>query len=114
MHVSDEEQKMLDGVYGSTIQKCARVLFKLGEIFGAERMIKINNVHTPGVSYRVAGDAGLAYVQEASADASFCVPTTLNTVGIDVEKWKEVGFREDFSLRQIELIEAYKKWAQLR
>lgn len=109
MHVSDEEQRMLDGDYGRTVQKCAQILVKLGEIFDAERMVKINNVHTPGVSYRVAGDAGLTYVKDSSTDASFCVPTTLNTVGIDVEKWKEIGFPEDFSLRQLDLIEAYKK-----
>lgn len=109
MHLTDEEQKMLDGSRGKTVQKCMKVLVKLGEIYGADHMIEIHNVHSPGVSYRVAGDAGLNYVKEASREACFCVPTTLNTIGIDSENWEKVGFDKDFSLHQLELSDAYKQ-----
>ena len=100
MNLTDEEQKMLDGAYGKTVQRSMKVLVALGEIYGADHMIPVKNVHSPGVSYRVAGDAGLGYVEDASQDARFRVPVvTLNSIGIDEQDWKKVGFPEEFSCR---------------
>ena len=109
MHLTAEEQKMLDGAYGETVRRSMKVLVALGDIYGADHMIKVKNVHSPGVSYRVAGDAGLGYVEDASRDACFQVPLTLNTIGIDAEDWQKVGFPEDFSRKQLELSAAYEK-----
>ena len=109
MHLTAEEQKMLDGAYGETVRRSMKVLVALGDIYGADHMIEIKNVHSPGVSYRVAGDAGLGYVEDASRDAHFQVPLTLNTIGIDAEDWKKIGFPEDFSCKQLELSAAYEK-----
>ena len=108
MHLTQEEQDMLNGARGETVRKCMKVLVTLGEIYGADHMIEVKNVHTPGVSYRVAGDAGLGYVRDASQDAKFCVPTTLNTIGIDEQDWKKIGFPEEFSHKQLELSKAYR------
>jgi predicted aconitase len=107
MYLTDEEKGMLGGKQGEIVQKCMKVLVALGEIFGAEKMLEINNVHSPGVSYRVAGDAGLSYVKDASERGCFRVPTTLNTIGIDSENWQEAGFPKDFSCKQMELLKAY-------
>ena len=108
MNLTDEEQKMLDGAYGKTVQRSMKVLVALGEIYGADHMIPVKNVHSPGVSYRVAGDAGLGYVEDASQDARFRVPVvTLNSIGIDEQDWKKVGFPEEFSCKQLELSQAY-------
>ncbi len=109
MHLTDEEKRMLNGEYGETVRKCMKALVTLGDIYGAEKMIKIHNVHSPGVSYRVAGDAGLNYVKEASEQACFKVYTTLNTIGIDSENWEKVGFPREFSEKQLELSAAYHK-----
>ncbi|MCL2380994.1 MAG: aconitase X catalytic domain-containing protein [Treponema sp.] len=109
MTLTKEEQAMLDGEYGKAVQQSMKVLVTLGKIYGAERMIKITNVHSPGVSYRVTGDSGLNYVKEASRDAVFKIPMTLNAIGIDYQDWKKIGFPEDFSQKQIELSEAYRK-----
>jgi predicted aconitase len=109
MNLTAEEQKMLDGGYGQTVQRSMKVLVALGEIYGADHMIPVKNVHSPGVSYRVAGDAGLSYVEDASRDVQFRVPMTLNTIGIDEEAWQSIGFPEDFSAKQIRLIQAYRK-----
>jgi predicted aconitase len=109
MDLTEKEKKMLDGEYGDVIKKSMQILVTLGKIYGAERMIEINNAHSPGVSYRVAGDAGLNYVKDASQEAVFKVPTTLNTIGIDSENWEDLGFDKEFSLRQLEMLEAYRK-----
>ncbi len=109
MRLTAEEQKMLDGDYGKAVQKCMKVLVALGDINGAERMIEVNNVHSPGVSYRVTGDAGLGYVRDVSEEVGFKVPATLNSIGIDLQDWKEIGFPEDFSHKQLELSACYEK-----
>ena len=108
MYLTDEESSMLNGDQGEIIQKCMKVLVTLGEIYGAKRMLKINSVHSPGVSYRVTGDAGLNYVKEASAQGCFVVPTTLNNVGIDMHNWEKLGFEPEFAKSQIELSKAYE------
>ena len=80
---------MLSGERGEMVQKCMKVLVTLGEIYGAERMLEINSVHSPGVSYRVTGDAGLNYVKDASSKNScFIVPTTLNNI---VYRYAQLG-----------------------
>jgi len=109
MYLTKEEEAMLNGERGETIQKCMKVLVTLGELYGAKRMLEIKNVHSPGVSYRVTGDAGLNYVKDASKNACFKIPTTLNNVGIDMHRWKELGFENDFAQKQIELSNAYKE-----
>ena len=109
MKLTPEEQGMLDGMEGPLVQKCMKVLVTLGEIYGAEKMIKIKNVHAPGVSYRVAGDAGLGYVEDASKMGDFKIPMTLNTTGIDCFDTESLGFPEDFIQGQKALNEAYEK-----
>lgn len=109
MRLTEYEESMLNGKRGPLVKKCMEVLTTLGDIYGAEQMLEIRNVHSPGVSYRVAGDAGLNYVKEASCQGCFAVPTTLNTGGIDAAEWREIGFPEDFALSQLELNKAYEK-----
>jgi predicted aconitase len=113
LYLTEKEQAMLDGKEGSLVQKCMKILVALGEIYGADRMLEVTNVHTPGVSYRVAGDAGLEYVKDASLEGRFLMNVTTNPIGIDSEAWKQVGFPEDFSISQIELNEAYEKLGAL-
>jgi len=109
MHLTAEEQNMLDGVYGETVRRSMKVLVALGEIYGADHMVEVKNVHSPGVSYRVAGDAGLSYVKDASKEVKFRVPMTLNTIGIDSQHWQALGFPADFSCKQLELSRAYEE-----
>lgn len=109
MRLTQEEQKMLDGEYGKTVQKSMEVLVALGKIYGADHMIEIKNVHSPGVSYRVTGEAGLNYVKEASKEVKFCVPMTLNTIGIENQNWEKMGFPKEFAQKQMELSRAYEK-----
>lgn len=109
MYLTPDEQGMLEGKEGPLVQKCMKVLVTLGEIYGAKRMIKIKSVHAPGVSYRVAGDAGLEYVRDASKQGKFKIPMTLNTTGIDCFDTETLGFPKDFIKGQIALNEAYEK-----
>ena len=111
MHLTAEEQKMLDDAYGETVRRSMKVLVALGEIYGADHMIEVKNVHSPGVSYRVAGDAGLGYVEDASKDAVFQVPMTLNTIGIDERTGSRSASRRTSPASSWSSPELMRRWA---
>jgi len=109
MFLEKEEEKILDGEYGEVMEKCMKILVKLGDIYGADKLIDIKSVHSPGASYRVSGDAGLNFVEEVSKKAKFKCSTTLNTGGMDLENWKEHNIPEYFAEKQLRLTRAYEK-----
>lgn len=45
MLVTDEEKRMHQGEYGPGIQKAISLLIKYGELFGAERMVRVTGCH---------------------------------------------------------------------
>ncbi|AXV37680.1 MAG: aconitase X catalytic domain-containing protein [Methanobacteriaceae archaeon] len=111
MYLTPEEEEMYSGQYGSTIQKSMEILVALGDIYNAERMVDISSAQVSGVSYKTIGDAGLEYLEDLARDpkAKTCVPSTLNPAGVDLDKWKELGFTEEFTKRQLKIVEAYRK-----
>ena len=46
MYLTDEEKKMYQGEYGPGTQKAITMLIEYGEVWGAERMVKVHNAHT--------------------------------------------------------------------
>ena len=109
MYLTKEEEKMLDGEDGHAVKKSMEILVALGEIFGAEKLIKIGSVQVAGVSYHNLGDAGLEFLNELAKDGKVRVLTTLNPAGMDLEDWKKLGISEDFAKKQNLVIDAFRK-----
>lgn len=110
MHLIQDQEKMLSGEYGEVLEKNFRLLVRLGEIYGADKMIPVNSVQIAGVSYKSIGDPGLEFLEDyASKGAKVKVLTYLNPAGMDLESWKELGFPEDFADKQIKIINAFKE-----
>ncbi|MGB9837309.1 aconitase X catalytic domain-containing protein [Methanothermobacter sp.] len=108
MYLDGIEEKMYDGEFGETIQKSMEILVALGDIYGAERMVNISSAQISGVSYKTIGDAGLEYLEDLSdGGARVRVQSTLNPAGMDLERWREMGFSEEFATRQLRIVEAY-------
>jgi len=101
---------MLSGGHGEVVERSFRLLVRLGEIYGADRMVPIGSVQVAGVSYKSIGDPGLDFLEDiAEKGAKVRVPTTLNPPGMDLEDWKELGFPEDFAEKQLRIIDAFKR-----
>lgn len=62
MHLTNEEEKMLDGEYGWANQVSMKILVRLGELFGATHLIPIQSAHLSGVSYKHMGDASIDFL----------------------------------------------------
>ncbi len=109
MYLTPQEEKMEAGEYGPAVQKSMEILVALGNIYNAERMVDITSAQISGVSYKTIGDAGLEFLEDMATDARIIVPSTLNPAGVDLDRWKELGFSEEFTKRQLKIIEAYRE-----
>ena len=99
---------MLDGEYGLAVQKSMQILTAIGDINNATQMIKIRSSHISGSSYKEAGDAGIKLLEILSA-SSVKVPTTLSSIGIDIDQWKEMKIPQYYASKQFKMIDLYSK-----
>ena len=109
MHLTLEEKKMYDGEQGLAVEKCMEILVALGDIYEAEKLVPITSAQISGVSYKTIGDAGLEFLEDLSKDAHVRVPSTLNPAGVDLQIWRELGFSEEFTKKQLAIVDAYRK-----
>jgi predicted aconitase len=108
--LTKEEEKMLAGESGDGMRKAMEIVVALGKIYGAEKLVGVTSVQVSGVSYKNLGDAGIDFLEEWAAQGGrVSVRTTLNPAGMDLEHWKDVGFREEFAKSQLKVIDAFKK-----
>ena len=110
MHLTKEEERILEGYYGEWPSKALKLLVSIGELNGAKRLIGIKRVHLSGVSYKTVGDPILNLLEEmASSNVKVKTYTTLNPSGLDLTKWQDLGFPRDFAEKQMRIINAFKK-----
>ena len=109
MYLTKEEERMYNGEEGPAVAKCMEIIVALGDIYGAKRLVDISSAQISGVSYKTIGDAGLEFVEELAKDAHVRVPSTLNPAGVDLKIWRELGFSEEFTQKQLRIVEAYQK-----
>jgi len=110
MHLTKKEEKILDGENGEVTEKLFRLLVRLGDIYGADKMIPIGSVQVAGVSYKSISEPGTAFLEDmANNEAKVQVLTYLNPAGMDLENWKSLGFPKDFAKNQLRIMDAFKK-----
>lgn len=110
MFLTGKEEAMLNGEYGEAIEIAMSVLVKMGDMYEADGMIEVENVHIDAASYATIYSAGLQLCEKfSSLGTSFKVPTTLNASAIDFERWRELRLPHSLMEKQMRLAEAYKK-----
>ena len=80
----------------------------LGELAGAERLVRVTSAHVSGASYKLIGDPGLEFLEDIARDARVTVPTTVNPLGTDLRQWRDLGVPEDFASKQARIARAYE------
>jgi hypothetical protein len=110
LFLTREEEKMLKGDYGPAVALAMKLLVTLGEVFEADRLVKIKSAQVSGVSYKNIGDAGLEFIEDlAKMGAKIRAYTTLNPAGMDLKRWKELGINAQFARKQLQIITAFNK-----
>ncbi|OYT27735.1 hypothetical protein B6U98_06070 [Thermoplasmatales archaeon ex4572_165] len=110
MHLTKNEEKILNGENGEVMKRLFRLLVRLGDIYGADKMIPVGSVQVAGVSYKSIGDPGMEFLEDmASKNAKVQVLTYLNPAGMDLEDWKKYGFPADFAKNQLRIMDAFRK-----
>jgi hypothetical protein len=110
MHLTKEEEKILNGEKGEVMERLFRLLVRLGDIYGADKMIPVGSVQVAGVSYKSIGDPGTEFLEDMSSkNTKVKVLTYLNPAGMDLENWEKLGFPKDFAKNQLRIMDAFKK-----
>jgi predicted aconitase len=107
MYLDSDEEKILAGEKGETLQKMLELLIALGKVFGAERLVRIRSAQVSGASYKTIGEYGLAWL--SSLDARAVVPAVLNPIGMPRGRWQEMGIEPSFAAQQQAVIAAYER-----
>ena len=98
MFLTKEEEKMLNGAEGSGRQKSMEHLVKMGEAFGAERMIPVESVH-------IHCAWPLDYLEELTAEAHTNIFATTHANPdpneIDPEGCKRIGIPEKYDIYEL-------------
>ncbi len=110
MHLTDEEKRILDGAFGEPQRIALNVLSKLGEAYGADRMIEIASAHIVACSYQIAGEAGIEiYSKLVEQGARVKVRTTSDPGSIDFARWRAFRTPTEYAERQIKIAELLGK-----
>jgi predicted aconitase len=85
MYLTREEEKMLNGEYGEATRKAMKLIVRVGEALGAERLVEISHAHASGISYDNIRDAGLEFMRDMLQGGGRArVYATYNPVGMEV------------------------------
>ena len=110
LYLTVNEEKMINGEYGEAIANAMRVIVKVGEALGADNLIPIKHAHVSGISYLTIGEPGLLFIEKtAETGVKISVYSTINPVGIQMDKWREFGVSKVFANKQLRIIRALKK-----
>ena len=110
MHLTNTEERILSGENGEVMERMFRLLVRLGEIYGADRMIPASSAQVAGVSYKSIGDPGMEFLEDfADKGARVKIVTFLNPAGMDIEDWESLNVPRDFAEKQLRIMGAFKR-----
>ncbi len=108
IRLTPEERAMLEGAQGPGVQRAMEIVVTLGRIYGAPDLVPIRHAQIAGVSYKNLGDAGVEFLNRWAVEgARVRVPTMLNPMGMEADRWQEMGISPEFARPQLSAIEAF-------
>lgn len=109
MHLTNEEEHIYNGKNGWAEQISMKILARLGDLFDADKLIKINSAHISGVSYKTLGDAPIEFLKAlAEAQGKVKIRTTLNPQSLD-KQYLRKRIDPKIVQRQDRILEQYDK-----
>jgi predicted aconitase len=106
VELSPEERGWREGRAGEGLRLAIDLVARMGELFGAERLLPVAQAHIDACLY--TNDAGLEFAERlVSFGARVRVPTTLNVTARDIRRWEAFRVPPDFAEKSRRLEAAY-------
>jgi cis-L-3-hydroxyproline dehydratase len=104
--LTDEEQSLIAGEDGDAVALAMRILVRMAPLYGANSLLPVTRAHIDGCIYE--GDAGLEFAERlARLGGKVRVPTSLNVISMDRERWRELGQAPEYAEKARRLGQAY-------
>jgi predicted aconitase len=104
--LDDEERDILAGGHGPAAALAMRIVARMAPLYGASRLLPVTRAHLDGVI--LSGPAGLEFAERlADLGGLVAVPTSLNVMSMDRQRWREWGQDPDYAGRAWRLGNAY-------
>ena len=108
LRLTGDERAMLGGDGGAATELAMRVLCRMAPLYGADSLMPVTRAHIDGVI--LSGDSGLEFAERLAAlGGRVTVPTTLNVMSMDRERWQSWGQDPDYANRAWRLGQAYQR-----
>ncbi|KAL3461708.1 hypothetical protein BJX64DRAFT_260335 [Aspergillus heterothallicus] len=106
VNLSPIDQAMLEGAHGEAARVSMRIILRMASLLGAKELMDVSQVHVDGCLY--TGPASLA-VAETLRDwgGQVRVPTSLNSISIDLTRWRAQEIDPVFAGHAQSLAQAY-------
>jgi hypothetical protein len=106
VNLTAEERAWLDGGAGEGMRLSMALVVRMGELFGADRLLPVTQAHIDACLY--TNDAGLEFAERLAAlGTRVRVPTTLNVTARDIRRWQAFRVPPDFAEKSRRLEAAY-------
>jgi cis-L-3-hydroxyproline dehydratase len=106
INLTPDERAMLDGVAGGATRLAMRVLCRMAPLYGARSLLPVTRAHIDGVI--LSGESGLEFAERlAELGGRVSVPTTLNVMSMDRQRWQSLGQDPAYANRAWRLGQAY-------
>ncbi|PIA94879.1 hypotheticalsprotein [Cercospora beticola] len=107
INLNASDLAVLEGQRGSAAAIAMKIIITFAKVQGATELIDVTQAHLDSVLY--TGPAILMFAERllALGDAKFTVPTTMNAISIDQQRWQSHSIDEEFAANANKLANAY-------
>jgi len=92
--LKEDEQRMLEGEHGPNAQKAMELLVKVGDAYGAERMIDVSQAYICAFPLTLETEDYLEIVSEMAKGMTVKIPTAAVPLALDPQRIQELGLPE--------------------
>ncbi|PPJ51801.1 hypothetical protein CBER1_09129 [Cercospora berteroae] len=107
VNLNASDLAILERHRGGAAARAMKILVTFAKVQGATELIDVTQAHLDSVLY--TGPAILMFAERllALGDAKFIVPTTMNAISIDQQRWQSHSIDEEFAANANKLANAY-------
>jgi predicted aconitase len=107
VHLSRNDQHMLDGHFGPGCQMAMRIVVRLAEACGVTELMDVTQAHIDGCG--LLSESSLLFAETlAGKGARVSIPTTLSMGPLDLQNWRKFNIDPSFAQKAIRQGRAYE------